>query len=737
MFKRSHSIRLIITWLILFRSISLCATTVNQNDKWKLLLSNTSTASLNGIVAIGTRNVVAVGAYATVKYSTDGGAVWKTTIADESGVQLNQAAKNLQNVIMAVGNNGTLISSIDSGKTWQRQSLKSKSNLYCICFKDSTGILAGENGAVFVSRDNGINWTDISLTDPLDVLSTCFRQDRSIAISCSDGSVYTNSSLTAKWEKHVVHAGLRLNSICSYSNILVTSGAGYGFMSTSSGENWVQQYYSKDVYVFYDMLFRSGKLFAAAGLSDLTYPHMYSNDSGKTWNIARHAQYFESRSMCLESNNLWLAGQSGDIGLIPDSASLVDTVIASQGRFGYAYLKSFSTKFTDYKSVASALGSLFVLSSDGIVVSNDETHWSSVLFVPYNADSAGPKVTPTEIDVNDEGQLVVLATAQKSGGSKPTFRSSVSLYDRIAQTWMHTLINDTFQLAKLRMSKQFGVVRAKSNYANGMYLTKNGGLDWHFMSLDSLPSDLNVNSKGKVVLLYNASPFDYVVSLHIDPPDWTYIHSSIQGANSVTLFDNGDHVVLSRSRQGSSYINKLSVSAGDTPSYQEYQVTTGLDSSICFMSTSKDQAGTALAPGRLFESQNSGKTWFQHEMEFRCPNVNSLRCSIRKVGELYVTTSEAVWKLSFERDSLSDVAVSNESASVYPRPASDVVHIVTDNHHLGANFTVSDILGRVRLEGVFSTESQVLDLSSLESGVYYLQYGPGLKVSADIIVVRR
>src|SRR5690606_16618433 len=74
-------------------------------------------------------------------------------------------------------------------------------------------------------------------------------------------------------------------------------------------------------------------------------------------------------------------------------------------------------------------------------------------------------------------------------------------------------------------------------------------------------------------------------------------------------------------------------------------------------------------------------------------------------------------------------------ARVFPNPASDRLHI--SNVGSGTHITIADLPGRTILRTISSSDSETLDISALQNGIYVVQMEFEGKVSAQKIVVNR
>lgn len=62
----------------------------------------------------------------------------------------------------------------------------------------------------------------------------------------------------------------------------------------------------------------------------------------------------------------------------------------------------------------------------------------------------------------------------------------------------------------------------------------------------------------------------------------------------------------------------------------------------------------------------------------------------------------------------------NKKISISPNPTNDFVKITTDLNLIGSKFNITDVAGRVVMNGVILHENQQVNLQALSNGVYFL-----------------
>lgn len=73
--------------------------------------------------------------------------------------------------------------------------------------------------------------------------------------------------------------------------------------------------------------------------------------------------------------------------------------------------------------------------------------------------------------------------------------------------------------------------------------------------------------------------------------------------------------------------------------------------------------------------------------------------------------------------------------TIYPNPATRILHVEVPHEKLGSSYTLIDGLGKVLLEGVFQEEFHSLDISGMKTGIYTLKIITGQAVITSKIQI--
>ena len=74
-----------------------------------------------------------------------------------------------------------------------------------------------------------------------------------------------------------------------------------------------------------------------------------------------------------------------------------------------------------------------------------------------------------------------------------------------------------------------------------------------------------------------------------------------------------------------------------------------------------------------------------------------------------------------------------QEVSVYPNPVTDIVNIRIAGNKKGEVFSISNLAGKQVLTGKLEDEINSVDLSGLNSGLYFVQLGTGKRQTLKLI----
>ncbi len=74
---------------------------------------------------------------------------------------------------------------------------------------------------------------------------------------------------------------------------------------------------------------------------------------------------------------------------------------------------------------------------------------------------------------------------------------------------------------------------------------------------------------------------------------------------------------------------------------------------------------------------------------------------------------------------IAESAIEN-GISIYPNPSNDIITIKANDKSLGLSYTITDQMGRQILNGNLTSETTSVDISKLQTGVYFVKVGEGI-----------
>jgi TRAP-type uncharacterized transport system substrate-binding protein len=104
---------------------------------------------------------------------------------------------------------------------------------------------------------------------------------------------------------------------------------------------------------------------------------------------------------------------------------------------------------------------------------------------------------------------------------------------------------------------------------------------------------------------------------------------------------------------------------------------------------------------------------------------------------LYVGTyGNGIWKQSISDINLNvqDYQQSDKSLKVYPKPASDYIHVVTNSNK--ARFKIIDIVGKEVMSGSLNSSNEI-NISGIKCGAYIVFIQFDKKVQTTKLLINR
>ena len=226
--------------------------------------------------------VAFVGEYNLVYVSQDYGETW-SEIKTESDKTLNQVVVINSKTLIAVGKRGNIWKSSNAGITWNQVGSELTTHELNSVYIGSNGEIgiSGEQGTFLLSRDYGETWEDqseINVKGDLAFITPnlWIQFGSSCYLSVDSGKNWTSSYIG-------------LNNYTGYeiindSTYLIFETTGNQFKSSDSGKNWTKVISPKQPRAFHSFVRADEKNLVGVTFETLEY----SSDSGKTWQVEHY-----------------------------------------------------------------------------------------------------------------------------------------------------------------------------------------------------------------------------------------------------------------------------------------------------------------------------------------------------------------------------------------------------------------------------------------------------------------
>lgn len=226
---------------------------------------------LMGVLFNDDKHGFAVGAYAQLLRTDDGGETWTSVdvvkhdaadgaaakgggndnwtfkqedlqVSDEADPHINGIARLDKDVFLMVGERGTAFRSVDGGQNWRRLKLPYKGSMFGILAYDARHALAyGLRGHVLETRDQGESWTEVATGTELSLMGGAAVGDGGAVLVGANGVVLMRNTaaekftLTSNADGGVLAAVLPLANAAN-AELVVSGENGIGRYSSNAPE---------------------------------------------------------------------------------------------------------------------------------------------------------------------------------------------------------------------------------------------------------------------------------------------------------------------------------------------------------------------------------------------------------------------------------------------------------------------------------------------------------------------
>lgn len=586
---------------------------------------------------------------------------------------------------------GGVYKSSDKGVNWEEinNGLTSKPTgkyVYALALKDEI-LFAATRSGVFRSTNSGLNWelTNNGLTNTF--IWFLGVSGSNLFAGTVGGGVFRSTDNGDNWS--IVANGLsntlNVRSLVSFGQYIFVGTWGDGiFGSTDNGEIWTKMNTGLTNLAIYSIAYIGEKLYAGT-YGDGVFE---STDNGMTWTQTGLTGFLVSS---IEDLNGKIYAGTGGNGV---------WVSSDEG----ATWEQTTLNVSDVSITSFISNDDFIYSSmmyGGVFRSNkDNIKWEPIFSYKYNN---------AVVCLESRGDNIYTGTVDQGG----IYRSS----DK-GETWDYGgyegMVNMDITAILSLSEKLFA-----GSWGGGIFVSEDNGDTWTLSGL----------AGKRIYFIEKINDVIYAGTSN----SGIYI-SSDEGQNWKTA-NNGlvSLVVKSICSQNTDLF--IGLAGGVYRSSDNgniwVSVNSGLTNNDILALESYDNYIFAATYGNgVFVSSDSGESWTNLGTELNDAKVVSLHVS----GTTLLAGTEGLGTWSFDLNKITSVEdnLSENNLTVYPSPASDYIDIsnLTNSNEI----QIRNIFG----ESVMSvanilTPTQRIDISSLPSGIYFIQYG---KISRKFVVVR-
>jgi len=203
-----------------------------------------------------------------------------------------------------------------------------------------------------------------------------------------------------------------------------------------------------------------------------------------------------------------------------------------------------------------------------------------------------------------------------------------------------------------------------------------------------------------------------------------YSGSGINAGNDLTVCQ-GDSVTLSGSG-GSNYnwSGGIIDNSTFTPTNSEDFILTGISANGCTgtdtVSLTVNQNSSVTLNESGLDSVNVNGIWYDQNGQYTQVIPNAAGCD-----------STITINVSLSFTGVSEL--SDQNFSIFPNPATSIIHVKADAELLGMSYSIYDNRGKVVLRGKINAENTSIELGNLSGGIYMLSIGENMKHTFKVI----
>lgn len=639
-------------------------------------------------------NTLYAGTDCGIYTTTNNGLTWNHRCAGLGDCKEIQDIDIVGSILIA----GTLDSGIyisnDNGNNWIQSNSGLSNNpfldlhIYDL-FVNGTDILIGTANGVFKSTNQGNTWfpSNIGIISPTNINANRIVKNGSTLILSTLNGIYKSIDNGFTWINLNVSFSYYSSSLVSLSgSIYILSIQGI-YKSNDNGASWVLLTTNLPNIPF--MLFETGgNLYCSSSIGSYV-----SSNGGTVWSLVTTKGF----NTIIENNNVVFGGNldgvlSWNVGsnTVKNSGlggSSTTNDIYRDGNIIYAasdnglyktnddgntwfYMSSNLPLNTIVTCIAKSGSNLIVgTKGNGVFVSSDQG-------ITWTSSNAGLTIGGTSYS---EITSIFSYNGRVFLGAKENtlFYNYATLFisDNNGLTWIQSsngLNQDTY-ISSICNYNQY--VLLGTTY--GVFLSNDNGNNWFFDGLSDPIMAMSSNSNG-----YFASNSDII-----------YFTSDLGNTWNSQDFDTGSSYYLIRSI---SNINDVIYTVRDISIYFLTNSNWTLMNSGC-LSGGKHKGLIANSSGTLFLGSNA----------------------VYEYGNYYYSVKNGISKFTGQANSNNEVSIENPFI-VKPNPADKFFNVLINDEYLHCPYKLSDQFGKILLEGMFFQKENIIDVSTLSNGIYFL-----------------
>jgi len=676
--------------LLLVASIS-----IYSQSYWTEIQSTEASGALNKSYFVDSENGWVVGQSGMIKHTTDGGENWLNQYQDNE--KLFKSVYFIDEQIGWTVGWSNIMHTTDGGENWEEQlhppSIGDFNDVFFI--NQDTGWIVGWYKIIFKTTDGGENWEKISNhTGGSNVYTQVRFWDSNNGILCGSsnngGIIMITNDGGMNWTETTPENTKSLNalSINSLGEVFVCGSDGELKKSEDMGNTWINIEVETNYFMDIEFTNNEGYLLTRYGL-------LKSLDNGNTWEVSIWAPYF--RDCSIGGNTLYGCGDNSSIYVFRKE------VTEWEMQYFYEPLNFKEMAFFDNNNAYAITGSG---AAHRVLKTTDGGHnWeidSTKLYTWFNL-----------LDSYDQTIIMIGAnnTLLKSTDAGNNWESidlpfTYGIYNDLSLTSENTayLCNDSSTLIK----------------------TIDGGLSWTSIDFEDYHkftiSYFYDDNFGWLVDDYSG----YLARTKDGGNSWTFMkvdESHTYVPSSIFFIDENNGYITSEM----GYVYK-STDGGDT--WEEvFKSETTYRPIFYFINNEK---GYYFNKSQIYYTGDAGLNWSSHQTL-----SNGITCAFFHEDNSWIGGNLALMALNTHLTGIEENSEDKQSYfTIYPNPTGGEITLELPEESIGITTVfISDMQGKIIKVVPINSITKTIDLSRLQSGVYFVRISDGIKTGTKRIIL--